>query len=79
MTTSRGSAILAPLDVSPDTPEGNWDRSHSDAGQFTSVNKALQALHQIGAVISPGEYRPGENASGPLGAGAGEQLLPHNS
>ena len=38
--------------------------------KFPLRNNALQAVYQIGAVNSFREYRPGENPSGPRGAGA---------
>ena len=36
------------------------------------------SLHQIGAGNRSGEYRPRENASGPIARLAGEQPNPHN-
>lgn len=41
-------------------------------------SKRLPEIHQIGAVIRSGEYRPSETASRPLGAGPGAQPHPHN-
>ena len=39
---------------------------------------ALQGIHQIGAVIRSGEYRPGETTFGPPCGGLGVQPHPHN-
>jgi hypothetical protein len=38
----------------------------------------LQEIHRNGAGNSFGEYQPGENAFGPLGAGSSAQPILHN-
>jgi hypothetical protein len=48
-----------------------------DAGKYHDFS-CLQEIHQIGAVMRSGEYRPGETTSGPPGYWAGAQPLPHN-
>ena len=50
-------------------------RATSEKHRNTS---ALKAVHQFGAVIRSGEYRPRETVSGPPRAIAGAQPLPHN-
>ncbi len=54
--------------------------SKCSASPLDKVNdfKAIQEIHQIGAVMRSGEYRPWETASGPPGPGGSAQPIPHN-
>ncbi|WP_303730338.1 hypothetical protein, partial [Paracoccus solventivorans] len=46
--------------------------------EYPCIFRELQALHRMRAVERSVEYRRGETASGPIGAEAGAQPLPHN-
>ena len=53
------------------------NRFADDLKKFCAFS-CLQEIHQIGAVLRSGEYRPRETAPVPHGAGASAQPHPHN-
>ena len=70
------SGIFDPGSFSPTPLESKCLARNSIKSQHFN---RLKTIHQIGAVMRSGENWPLETTSGPLGAGASAQLIPHNS